>query len=75
MEEFKDKTNFKQQKCEILICFWFAIDRTNIPACQYLYDSDNMIQKLLANLRRNGKFYIEIKRNLEKQKEKKSVSH
>jgi len=43
MEEFKDKTNFKQQKCEILICFWFAIDRTNIPACQYLYDSDNMI--------------------------------
>jgi hypothetical protein len=34
-----------------------------------------MIQKLLANLRRNGKFYIEIKRNLEKQKEKKSVQH
>jgi len=34
-----------------------------------------MVNKLLANLRRNGKFYIDIKRNLEKQKQKKAVSH
>ena len=32
-----------------------------------------MINKLLANLRRNGKFYIDIKRNLDKQKAKKAV--
>ena len=34
-----------------------------------------MVNKLLANLRRNGKFYIDIKRNLEKAKAKKAVSH
>jgi hypothetical protein len=75
MQEYRDKTNTKQQKCEILICFWFAIDRCNVPAAQYLYESDNMVNKLLANIRRNGKFYIDIKRNLEKAKAKKAVSH
>jgi hypothetical protein len=34
-----------------------------------------MVNKLLANIRRNGKFYIDIKRNLEKAKAKKAVSH
>ena len=33
MQEYKENNNYKQQKCEILICFWFAIDRTNVAVC------------------------------------------
>ena len=74
LEKFQEDNSSKAYKCELLMCFWFAIHTGNFVICQKLYDLDVIIQNVLTNLRKNGKFYIDIKRNLEqKDNTRKSV--
>ena len=74
LEKFQEDNSIKAYKCELLMCFWFALHTGNTVICQKLYDLDVIIQNVLTNLRKNGKFYIDIKRNLDqKDNTKKSV--
>ena len=43
LKQYKDKQSHKEFKCEVLICFWFAIDRQSVAIAQYLYKIDTMI--------------------------------
>jgi hypothetical protein len=42
-------------KFELLICFWVSIHLKRMEAAQYIFDQDPLIEKVMYNLKRQGR--------------------
>ena len=54
LEELHKQVDIRTYKQEVLITFWFAIERQDTVLAQILYRRDPIIENIMMNLRKKG---------------------
>ena len=58
MMDAKKTMESKTFKYQVLVCFWVTVHLQRFQSAQFIYEMDPLVEKVIANLRKQGRDII-----------------